>query len=54
MEHNDFVIIGCPNCGETENVHPNVDFSKEKSSISEFLCNECGLFFEPATIIEQN
>jgi predicted RNA-binding Zn-ribbon protein involved in translation (DUF1610 family) len=33
----------CPNCGEKENIHPNSDEARE---IDNYLCNECGTFFE--------
>jgi len=37
----------CPNCGEEKNLHPNYDWDKKDLPIEEYLCNECGTFFEP-------
>jgi DNA-directed RNA polymerase subunit M/transcription elongation factor TFIIS len=37
----------CPNCGESENLHANLDLTKSDSPVSEFLCNECGTYFPP-------
>lgn len=37
----------CPFCGECENLHANYDWSKPERPIEEFLCNECGSFFDP-------
>ena len=37
----------CPNCGECENFHASLDWSKKEKSVEEFLCNECGTYFPP-------
>lgn len=35
--------IKCPKCGEKENLHPNIDYSK--NFIESVLCNECGYIY---------
>ena len=40
----------CPNCGECENIHASLDWSKKEKSVEEFLCNECGTHFPPKQI----
>jgi hypothetical protein len=37
----------CPNCGECENLHANLDWSQEHRPVEEYLCNECGIYFKP-------
>lgn len=37
----------CPNCGECENIHTNYDYYKIDLPVEEFLCNECGTYYEP-------
>ena len=37
----------CPNCGECENLHANLDLAKSDRPVKEFLCNECGTYFPP-------
>lgn len=37
----------CPNCGECENLHANLDWSQEHRPVEEYLCNECGTYFKP-------
>jgi len=36
----------CPICGEKENLHSNLDYSKSDLPIENILCNECGTFFK--------
>jgi uncharacterized Zn finger protein len=36
----------CPICGEKENLHSNLDYSKPDLPIENILCNECGTFFK--------
>lgn len=36
----------CPSCEEKENLHDNLDYSKEELPIIETLCNECGTLFD--------
>ncbi|MFA9239442.1 MAG: hypothetical protein ACEQSQ_06075 [Candidatus Paceibacteria bacterium] len=35
----------CPHCGNRENFHYNYDYGKNKISIIDILCNECGNIF---------
>lgn len=37
-------LYWCPECGEMENLHENVDYNK--STIDSVLCNECGHIFK--------
>ena len=37
----------CPNCGECENIHTNYDWSKLERPVENYLCNECGMYFDP-------
>lgn len=47
--------IKCPRCGESENLHPNYDYSKKDMPIENYLCNECGqIFTEKPIIYEQD
>jgi hypothetical protein len=32
----------CSNCGESENIHFNYDYTKAHRPIKEIICNECG------------
>ena len=38
-------IVICPNCGNYDNHHTNYDYSKKELPIIDYLCNECGTFF---------
>lgn len=33
----------CSQCGETKNLHFNLDYSKAERPVESILCNECGL-----------
>lgn len=35
----------CPKCGENENLHFNLDYTKQNRPVLNVLCNECGEFF---------
>jgi hypothetical protein len=35
----------CPKCGEMENLHFNLDYTKQTRPVLDVLCNECGEFF---------
>lgn len=53
------MILKCPKCGEEENLHYNLDWSKNPPSVERILCNECGQFFdtddkEDTTSVEDN
>ena len=37
--------IICPKCGNKENFHWNIDYSKPNLPVETILCNECGCFF---------
>ena len=46
LNQNKMGEICCPNCGESENIHFNIDYSSfGMLDVSEYLCNECGIFF---------
>lgn len=32
----------CPNCGEKENIHANMDYSRSPIGVESYLCNKCG------------
>lgn len=36
----------CSICGETENLHYNLDYSKQHRPVIDVLCNECGEVFD--------
>ena len=38
------MIQKCPKCGEEENFHFNLDWSKNPPVVESILCNECGEF----------
>ncbi len=38
------MIEKCPKCGEEENFHFNLDWSKNPPVLESMLCNECGEF----------
>ena len=40
------MILKCPKCGEEENLHYNLDWSKNPPPVINILCNECGEFFD--------
>jgi predicted RNase H-like HicB family nuclease len=40
------MIPKCPKCGEEENLHYNLDWSKNPPPVMNILCNECGEFFD--------
>jgi len=41
----------CPKCGETENLHYNLDYLKAERPVIDILCNKCGeTFLEPQKI----
>ena len=35
----------CPKCGETKNLHYNLDYTRQNRPVIDVLCNECGEFF---------
>jgi uncharacterized Zn finger protein len=40
------MIPKCPKCGEEENLHYNLDWSKNPPPVMNILCNECGELFD--------
>jgi len=36
----------CPKCGEPENLHYNLDYSKAERPVKDVLCNHCGETFK--------
>lgn len=46
MANQEQYLVKCPRCGEIENLHANYDWSKENLPVLEWLCNECGKFFQ--------
>lgn len=36
----------CPKCGESENLHFNLDYMKAERPVIDVLCNNCGTTFK--------
>ena len=39
----------CSKCGETENLHFNLDYTKAERPVQSILCNECGELSDDST-----